>query len=595
MSHLWMRPAEAPAGTYLVVFRCCFSLTEKRKIPFQFSADCRAQLYIDGKRLLEGPERGAVEYWYYQNGELDLEPGNHVFTARVICLEPDIKKRLCAYGQMCIRHGFYIKEDSGLLKDWEYQIESGIEYFVPTLDWGAFPRVKVAATYNAAILAGQGGEWNAVEYFEDDRELHTPDLPLMRYEEIVPVLKSPGVYYFPEYVLVWAQYHFTGHGKVRIRWAETPYLSEQYDEIHLEGVKGNRDGKYFIGNGDEFEVDGELSWTSFWWRAGHYVEFVTEGDVKYEARYFQTGYPYVFPEPKNQLEKMAFETLRACSFETLMDCPYFEQNLYAGDSRIEMLSIYRLTDDHRLAAKCLRMLSCSQKPDGSINAQYPSCSHQIIPCFMPIWLLAVSDYYRIHGEDELIRYLRPRAAKLLDFFAANIQENGLLWFEGWHFTDWYDEFDNGAVPNQPDCILSFFYVMALQQLEEMFPEHGCAKRAEAVCNAIRNVFYDPEKCLYALDAERKHFAEHPQVLALLTMDDTSVIPGLKACNLSQCTIYFSFYYLLACEKYGLTELKEKRLDRWRALMSEGLTTFPENFETPRSDCHAWSSHILNFL
>ena len=62
MSNLWMRPAEAPAGTYLVVFRCCFSLTEKRKIPFQLSSDCRAQLYIDGKRLLEGPERGAVEY-----------------------------------------------------------------------------------------------------------------------------------------------------------------------------------------------------------------------------------------------------------------------------------------------------------------------------------------------------------------------------------------------------------------------------------------------------------------------------------------------------------------------------------------------------
>ena len=35
MSNLWMRPAEAPAGTYLVVFRCCFSLTEKRKIPFR--------------------------------------------------------------------------------------------------------------------------------------------------------------------------------------------------------------------------------------------------------------------------------------------------------------------------------------------------------------------------------------------------------------------------------------------------------------------------------------------------------------------------------------------------------------------------------
>ena len=41
---------------------------------------------------------------------------------------------------------------------------------------------------------------------------------------------------------------------------------------------------------------------------------------------------------------------------------------------------------------------------------------------MPIWLLAVSDYYRIHGEDELIRYLRPKAAKLLDFFANFVDD-----------------------------------------------------------------------------------------------------------------------------------------------------------------------------
>ncbi|MBQ9771209.1 MAG: hypothetical protein IJW23_05220 [Lentisphaeria bacterium] len=51
----------------------------------------------------------------------------------------------------------------------------------------------------------------------------------------------------------------------------------------------------------------------------------------------------------------------------------------------------------------------------------------------------------------------------------------------------------------------------------------------------------------------------------------------------------------ACQKFELNDLLKKRLDRWRALSSEGLTTFPEEFDNPRSDCHAWSSHILGIL
>lgn len=84
-------------------------------------------------------------------------------------------------------------------------------------------------------------------------------------------------------------------------------------------------------------------------------------------------------------------------------------------------------------------------------------------------------------------------------------------------------------------------------------------------------------------------------MALLALSDTAVIPGLRQGGLTQCSIYFSYYYLSACRQFGLNDLLEKRLDRWRVLADEGLTTFPEEFDNPRSDCHAWSSHILYFL
>ena len=47
-----------------------------------------------------------------------------------------------------------------------------------------------------------------------------------------------------------------------------------------------------------------------------------------------------------------------------------------------------------------------------------------------------------------------------------------------------------------------------------------------------------------------------------------------------------------CRIYGLKELEKKRLEKFYKLTEENLVTLPEEFDAPRSDCHAWSSHIL---
>ena len=591
----WMIPAQVPDGTYIAVYRCVFTADQARTLAFRYSADNRAQLFLDGERISDGPERGAAQYWYYQKVSLPVGPGKHVLTARVICLEPDIKKRRCAYAQMTVRHGFWIDEPAGLLRNWDCQVAEGIGFEIPFPDWGTFPRVKVSSAFDPKILMGEGGGWSPVQAVEDSRTLHVPDLPPMRYEEIIPEQRAPGLFYFPVYVCAWGQYHFSGHGTVQIRWAETPYLDDEFDSSGLRGRKGKRNGSCFIGNFDVFEVDGELDWHDFWWKAGHYVEIRVSGEVQYQARFFRTGYPYPDHQPRTKLEKMAFETLQACSFETYMDCPYYEQLLYVADSRLEALCAYKLFDDHRLPAKCLRMLSLSQREDGALNAQYPSCSDQKIPSFMVIWLLMLADYYDRHGNDPLVMELRPRAVRLMEYLAANTVD-GLLQVPGWNFIDWCADWESGVPPGKgPNSVLNWFYVLALRRMAAMELMPGLNEKAKDLAVKIKSVFYDPERRLYALDPDRKYYSEHPQVLAMLADGDLSVVPGLRNENLTPCSIYFSYYYLLACSEFGLDDLTRKRLARWERLQDEGLTTFPEEFDNPRSDCHAWSSHILYFL
>ena len=53
-------------------------------VEFDVSADERFTLYLDGKRIAEGPHRGLVEHWYYQTYRIEgLTPGEHLLEAVV--------------------------------------------------------------------------------------------------------------------------------------------------------------------------------------------------------------------------------------------------------------------------------------------------------------------------------------------------------------------------------------------------------------------------------------------------------------------------------------------------------------------------------
>ena len=152
------------------------------------------------------------------------------------------------------------------------------------------------------------------------------------------------------------------------------------------------------------------------------------------------------------------------------------------------------------------------------------------------------------------------------------------------------------------CSLNLFFVLALQSLADLESCLGSAENgteylhtAEKIKKSIRQIYYNSELGMFAEDCNQQYYSEHAQVLALLAAGCKEVVPALNSGKLEQCSLYFSFYYLEACNSYNLDELFEKRLEKHYALLNEGLKTIPEEFENPRSDCHAWGSYSLYYL
>src|ERR1039457_4442647 len=117
--------------------------------------------------------------------------------------------------------------------------------------------------------------------------------------------------------------------------------------------KGNRDqvdGKVFLGNHDEFVADGGRGRTfrPLWWRTYRYLELdietkqepltVEDLHATYVGFPFQRRARFDGGTPElNRILDVGWRTARLCAHETHMDCPYYEQLQYVGDTRVQCL------------------------------------------------------------------------------------------------------------------------------------------------------------------------------------------------------------------------------------------------------------------
>lgn len=411
---------------------------------------------------------------------------------------------------------------------------------------------------------------------------------------------------------------------VRIHWQETLFDSETSIE------KGNRDqieGKFFStmwewrdGIGDSFTTDGgaQREFTTLWWECGRYVEILveTQGEALTIDRlaFREDHYPIENEAPFDadderlgEIAKLGFRTLQMCAHETYMDCPYFEQLQYVGDTRLQALVTFVTSTDDRLPRQALRAFDRSRRKDGYTLSRAPSRVVQVIPPFSLWWVCMVDDIARWRGDAEFIRSLMPGVRTVLDTFRATIVDGLVQGPVGWNYVDWVPGWKDGIPPSgEHDASgpINRQFELALRaaaDVEEWLGEPELAARnrrnADEISHAIQRTFWSSERRMFADNAEKSSYSEHMQALSILAGDvPDGVAEGLLAApDLHRATIYFSHYVLEAYSRIGRTDRILAGLDLWKSLLNKGLRTTIESPEPTRSDCHAWGAHpIVHF-
>jgi alpha-L-rhamnosidase len=422
---------------------------------------------------------------------------------------------------------------------------------------------------------------------------------------------------------------------VSLKYAEALYIpanstgndgSGDSGPTRLAG-KGNRNevnGKIFLGREDRLISDGtpHQVFTSLYWRTYRYILLTVE--TKEDPLFIEdiygtfTGYPFElnsdFHSDQESLKKIleiGWRTARLCAMETYMDCPYYEQLQYIGDTRIQaMVSLYNSGDD-RLVRNALNQIDHSRIAEGLTLSRYPTSSPQIIPTFS-LWYIGMLHDYWMYGSDS--RFVKEKISgtrQILEFFQKRQQSDGLLKnVPYWDFTDWVVNrpgWQTGVPPigrSGNSSVLDLQLLLAYRTAAELERNLGMEayaqlynEQADSLEQAIHDKYWDEANGMFADTTEKNTFSQHANSLAILAglasgHEAVQIAEKIMAdSSLAPASIYFKYYLHRALIKAGFGNDYLKWLGKWHENIAMGMTTWAEDYDVnaARSDCHAWGS------
>lgn len=430
--------------------------------------------------------------------------------------------------------------------------------------------------------------------------------------------------------------------KIRIRCAEcfeqpskspipNPFARNKSDRSDISGCLMGKDDYYTVGL--DTPVDMTVMYEPFWFRTFRYVELEIETQATplelFKFTFRETHYPLErttqitkFPaDEESKLWDISINTLRNCMHETYEDCPFYEQNQFGMDSRLQILFTYQLSNDDRLARKCMQEFYSSRRADGLVETNFPSPLPGVnIPFFSLYWVLIVYDHMMYFGDKRLVRRYLGTIDDILYYFHQRLDERNLvgrLAWDVWPFVDWTQQwsdtgpdhdFRNMAVPPAYGrtgfmTYSSLIYSLALQRAAricEFVDRHDTAdeyrKRADQLNAAVMKHCFRGDFLVDGPDSPLEERSQHTHVFAVICgalegkTARTVLRRALADTSFVRCSYAMSFYVFEAARTAGLyDELRSSLLDPWRNMIGQNLTTWAESAAMPRSDCHAWSA------
>ena len=663
----WIAAPGAPAQDFGVYhFRRAIDLPAKpASFLIHVTADNRYQLYVNGARVAWGPARGDLFHWRFESVDIapHLKAGRNLLAAVVWnfgALAPE--------AQVTLQTGFLLQGDTKAEHiadtgpDWKcvrnqayqplpvprsqisayYVVGPGERLDAALYPWGWDRPNFDDAAWKPAQVIGPGAARDTVD--TRSRWMLVPrPIPMMeeKPERLAAVRQSSGATVPPGFPRQPARIQVPANTKARLLLDQS-YLTTAYPELVVSGgqgatvslryaealydpktrEKGHRnevEGKVLFGNQDLFLADGGARrlFRPLWWRTWRYLELSVETRAEplviEDLRGIYTGYPFLrrarFQAGSEELDRIlevGWRTARLCAHETYMDCPYYEQLQYVGDTRVQALVSLYMTGDARLARNALEQLNSSRTPEGATMSRAPTRLQQYIPPFSLWWIGMVHDYWRYVDDPAFVKHMLPGVRAVLAFFEARQRADALLaplpW---WNYVDWTSQWKRGEPPTEPggaSAPHNLQLLLAYQWAAEMEAALGYKglaaeyRTAEtALRTSIHQTYWDPVRRLYADTPRQAEFSQHANVLAILG----GVIQGAEAralfdrlledTSLVECSIYFRYYVNLALRQVGAGDRYLDLLGPWREMLARGLTTWAEHADPTRSDCHAWGS------
>jgi len=427
---------------------------------------------------------------------------------------------------------------------------------------------------------------------------------------------------------------------VKLSYAESFYEPGQksisgdwIDEGQHKGLRDKWQGKLFCGFHDAFVSNGKKFqlYRTLWFKTFRYIklEITTTSDkLKInELSFASAHYPFMLQAEFNAQDKTldkiydaSWKTLRACASEIYMDCPYYEQLQYTGDTRIQALASLYLSGDDRLMKNAIESFANSVTSEGLLPCRYPSDGSCIIPSFSLVFIGMVHDYWMNRNDPETVKAALPVIKSILDWYLKfyNSELKVLQNIKYWNFVDWPNEWkwdpekNTGGVPlglvQGLSCIDNLFFLyynnLAIELLEAFEFSKDFSKYwdfSNEIGLGVNQLFYDQNKRLYADDVNKKEFSQHANALAVLAEiiqpeQEFSFDQVLNDSSLIQCSPYFRFYLHRAMKNMKQGNLYLQMLSPWKKMLAKNLNTFAERQDPTRSDCHGWSAHpAFDFL
>ena len=683
-SWIWA-PGDKTTSPRFLKFRKTFDVSaEDGTLVLDVSADERFVLRLDGNFVARGPNRSAVENWQYQTYVANLAPGPHTLEAAVWTLgDTGPLAQLSWRGGFVLKaSGAYDEKLTTGKTPWQVgdirTLEpNGAEAGV----WGTgcqwivrgvgLEDAEPAEWSEAVVVRGGAGAANWVNW-----GLRTPgwmlfpsQLPDQTETRVCPGavkavaydtgFRGPHVFTAAEAEKTFditAPLTVPANTRMQFAWDLGRYICA-YPEVTIRGGKGGmvawhwaecaRDAKtrlkigrndiagaFLSAYGDQFVSDGrdEAVFTVPWFRCGKWcrVDVVTGEEpmtVSFALR--ESRYPLEmeseFSSPDDpslaDIRRIAARSMQMCCHEMLFDCPFYEQQMYPGDTRVQLNVLSAMNRDERMIKRAIELYDFATRDDGMCPFNWPTRGLQEGASYTLCYLLMYGDYVMNHTDKAWLRARIPGMRKSMAGLECYENKDGLLEnLPGWNFLDWVVGWEGDGTASGChhgaglNAELNLFWLLAMQGAakvesalgNDLQAQYWLAK-SEKLKTMIVKKFWNAERGMFVDNPRDKSkcFSEHAQCLALIG----EVLPSDEARelfdklisekDLKRCTVYFSFYLFETYFRFGRGDLFLKRLDLWRDYVKEGLTTTKEQPDPPgqesRSDCHAWGSHPIWFM